>query len=68
MEASQETARQRLRTALDLFEAGCEMKLMALRRQHPGLGADELERLLGAWLRDKPLPLVDLPEFRLRDG
>jgi hypothetical protein len=67
METSQETASQRLRTALDLFEAGCEMKRMALRRQYPGLGADELERLLGAWLSDKPVPLAKVPGFRLRE-
>jgi len=67
METSQETASQRLRTALDLFEAGYEMKRMALCRQHPDLGSDAVDRLLGAWLRDKQMPLAGIPGFRLRE-
>ena len=66
METPQEIASQRLRTALDLFEAGCEMKRMALRRQHPDLEPEEVDRLLGAWLRDKQMPLAEIPGFQLR--
>ena len=66
METHRDLASQRLRTTLDLFEAGCEMKRMTLSRQHPDLGPDEIDRLLVAWLRDKPLTLADVPGFRLR--
>jgi hypothetical protein len=66
MATPSEISSQRLRTALDLIEAGCEMKRMALRRQHQDLGAEEIERPLGAWLRDKPIPLAEVPGFRLR--
>lgn len=66
MTTPREIAIQRFRTALELFDAGCEMKRMALRRQHPDLGEDALRRLLGAWLRDKPVPLAGVPGFRVR--
>ena len=67
MGTSRELAIQRLRTTFDLFEAGCEMKRMALRRDHPGLEPDEEERLLGEWLRGKKIPLSDVPGFRIRE-
>ncbi|MDD5719287.1 MAG: hypothetical protein PHQ53_06330 [Candidatus Krumholzibacteria bacterium] len=66
MKGPLEAASQRLRTAFDLFEAGCEMKRMALRRQYPGLNQDDERRLLGQWLRDKEVPLANVPGFRLR--
>ena len=65
--SSHELAVQRLRTTLDLFEAGYEMKRMALRRDHPGLEPDEENRLLGEWLRDKEIPLADVRGYRVRE-
>ncbi len=66
MATDHDPAVQRLRTALDLFEAGCEMKRAALRREHPGLSPEEEARLLAAWLRDRPLPMEGVPGFRVR--
>ena len=67
MGTSRELAVQRLRTTFDLFKAGCEMKRMALRRDHPGLEPDEEKRLLGEWLRDKEIPLANVPGFCVRE-
>lgn len=66
MSADRDLAIQRLHTAFDLFEAGCEMKRMALRREHPQLGDEEVSRLIAAWLQDKPLPMAGVPGFRVR--
>jgi hypothetical protein len=45
---------ERLQTALDLYEAGEQLMRENLRRQHPEAGEVEIERLLGAWLRERP--------------
>jgi len=37
---------QRLAIALALHELSCDMAREGIRRQHPGAGADEIERLL----------------------
>lgn len=66
MSTERDLAIQRLHTAFDLFEAGCEMKRMALRREHPQLGDEDIRRLIAAWLRDKPLPMAGVPGFRVR--
>ncbi len=42
------------------------MKRMALRREHPQLGDEEVSRLVAAWLQDKPLPMAGVPGFRVR--
>jgi hypothetical protein len=47
-------AAQRLRTAFELFEAGCEIMRQNLRRRHPALSPEELERELVAWLQQRP--------------
>jgi hypothetical protein len=45
---------ERLETALDLFEAGEQLMRENLRRRHPEAGEAEIERLLVAWLRERP--------------
>ena len=47
-------AAARLRTALDLFEAGVEMMRQRLRRDHPDLAEREIAARLTAWLRERP--------------
>jgi len=42
------------RTTLDLFGTGLDMMRQNLRRSHPEAGAEEIERLLRDWLRDRP--------------
>jgi hypothetical protein len=66
MGAERDLAIQRLHTAFDLFEAGCELKRLALVREHPELGAEGISRLLAAWLQDKPPPMAGVPGFRVR--
>jgi hypothetical protein len=45
---------ERFRAALDLHELGLAIKRQNLRREHGDADDDEIERLLGAWLRDRP--------------
>lgn len=52
--AARAEAAARLRTALDLFEAGVEMMRQRLRRDHPDLADREIVARVGAWLRDRP--------------
>ncbi len=47
-------AAARLRTALDLHEAGVQMMRQRLRREHPNDSADQLRARLGRWLHDRP--------------
>jgi len=42
------------RTTLDLFETGVDLMRQNLRRSHPGATEEELERLLGEWLLERP--------------
>ncbi|MCY4026154.1 MAG: hypothetical protein OXH75_07560 [Acidobacteria bacterium] len=42
------------RTTLDLFDAGVALQRQNLRRQHPEASDEEIERLLGRWLRHRP--------------
>ncbi len=44
----------RLRTAFDLYEAGVDLRRCQLRREHPDLSAEEIERLLRQWLLQRP--------------
>ena len=53
-DTSNESAAARLRVALELFEAGLEMKRQKLRRDHPDLTGDEIEARVAAWLRERP--------------
>ena len=45
---------ERLRTAFELCEMGESMRRAQLRREHPGVGDEEIERLLVAWLLTRP--------------
>lgn len=49
---SEEVAR--LRAALDLHEDGVALMRQNLRRAHPDAPDEEIERRLGAWLRERP--------------
>ena len=42
------------RMALDLFETGVDVMRQNLRRRHPEAHDEEIERLLGEWLRQRP--------------
>jgi hypothetical protein len=44
----------RFRTAMDLFAAGEGMMRLKLARDNPTLSADEVEKLLIEWLRQRP--------------
>ena len=44
----------RLRIALRLYRTGVAMKRQSLRREHPGISDFDLERLLIAWIRQRP--------------
>jgi hypothetical protein len=45
---------QRLRLALDLFEAGLDLERQRLRRMEPRLSAADMESRLKTWLRTRP--------------
>lgn len=59
--ADEETLADRLALTFELFEFGVEMMAANLRRRHPGATPDEIERLLEAWLAERP-------ETELGDG
>lgn len=48
------TPAERLKVALELFDLGVGIMRQNLRRRNPGATEDEIERLLTAWLRDRP--------------
>lgn len=43
-----------LRATLDLFQTGVDLMRQNLRRRHPGADDEHIERLLAAWLRERP--------------
>lgn len=43
-----------LRATLDLFDTGVALMRQNLRRSHPEMGEEEIERLLQQWLSDRP--------------
>ena len=45
---------QKLLTALDLFEAGVTIMRESLRRRHHDADEDQIDELLGEWLRQRP--------------
>jgi hypothetical protein len=60
--ATPEAAAHRLRLALDLFRTGEEMMRQRLRREHPDLSPEEIERRIVQWLEDRPgAPFGDSP-------
>ena len=42
------------RTTLDLFGAGLDLMRQNLRRSHPEMGDEDIERRLQQWLLDRP--------------
>jgi hypothetical protein len=42
------------RATLDLFETGVDLMRQNLRRRHPGSSDEDIERLLRAWLLERP--------------
>lgn len=52
--ASGAEAAERLRLALELFEAGESMMRQNLRRRFPSASAEEIEERLEAWLSERP--------------
>jgi hypothetical protein len=54
LDAPQRVAVDRLLTAFDLFEFGCEVMRQNLRRQHPRASEAEVEQRLGEWLQKRP--------------
>ena len=42
------------RMALDLFQTGVDVMRQNLRRRHPEAHDEEIERLLGEWLHQRP--------------
>jgi hypothetical protein len=42
------------RTSLDLFQTGVDLMRENLRRRHPAANTEQIERLLGEWLQDRP--------------
>ncbi|MFI5394886.1 MAG: hypothetical protein ACHQ9S_05080 [Candidatus Binatia bacterium] len=52
--ASGAEAAERLRLALDLFEAGESLMRQNLRRRFPSASAEEIEERVDAWLSERP--------------
>ncbi|HEX7841932.1 MAG TPA: hypothetical protein VF469_30890 [Kofleriaceae bacterium] len=49
-----ETLRDRLIATFELFELGVDMMVANLRRRHPDASPEEIERLIDAWLLERP--------------
>lgn len=49
-----ETAAERLRAALDLYEVGESMMRARLWRERPGAEPDEIDAAIRAWLQRRP--------------
>lgn len=67
----QETPRDRLLLAFEMFEFGVEMMAANLRRRHPGASPEQIEQMLEEWLAqpdaepaDSDCVPVYLPMFR----
>lgn len=56
------------RDTLDLFGTGLALMRQNLRRRHPEASDDEVERLLDAWIVERPdAPTGDCPGRRVDD-
>lgn len=66
MREERERVAARLRTTLDLFEAGLDLQRQALRRAHPDASEAEVQRRLAAWLRDRAAREFDAPHLTRR--
>lgn len=54
MDRTPERAAQRLRTALDLFEAGVALMRQSFRRRYPEESEPEIRARVGRWLQTRP--------------
>jgi hypothetical protein len=45
---------ERLRIALDMADTGIALMRQNLRRRHPDASTEDIDRLLRAWLHDRP--------------
>ena len=45
---------RRFQTTVDLWATGVALRRQAFRRQHPGASDAEIERLVMAWLAERP--------------
>lgn len=52
--SDEETPGERLALTFEMFEFGVEMMAANLRRRHPEASPEEIERLLEAWLAERP--------------
>ena len=48
------TCVNKLHLALELFEAGCEMMMLNLKRAHPHASEVEIDELYREWLHTRP--------------
>ena len=46
--------RESFRMTLDLFQTGVDLMRQNLRRRHPDAHDEEIDRLLGEWLHERP--------------
>jgi hypothetical protein len=53
-QTTEETMARRLELALELFEAGVAMVRCTLRRRHPGVSDEKIEKKVFEWLRERP--------------
>lgn len=54
VDQSKRIAAERLRVALDLFEAGVDIMRQTLRRRHPDASDEKVEMMLRNWISDRP--------------
>ncbi|HXW04050.1 MAG TPA: hypothetical protein VD833_02375 [Vicinamibacterales bacterium] len=54
MDTASSAVVEAFRSTLDLFQTGVDLMRQNLRRQHPEAGEEEIERLLRAWLLERP--------------
>jgi hypothetical protein len=54
MASSPSSVADALKTTLDMFGMGLDVMRQNLRRRHPGATDEEVERLLGEWLVERP--------------
>jgi hypothetical protein len=54
MESASVAVVEAFRATLDLFETGVDLMRQNLRRRHPEANNEDIERLLGEWLQERP--------------
>jgi Rv0078B-related antitoxin len=54
VDGDSETPGDRLMQAFEMFEFGVEVMAASLRRRYPTADPEQIERLIEAWLADRP--------------